>query len=346
MRLRFIQDYAEWQEVFDGIPPHLQDVHYSYSYAKIQKIDRGGEVVLAVAEFNDGKILQVFHRLFIPESKFTDLTNVYGFGGPLGIGNVGTEQYTEFAAAVAELCKSNFTISEYCCLHPLLNRNIMPLLSNVEISVNKYTVVIENLPVFDLKCTARRVRRGVKAAIENGIEIVEDENPAAFASLYLKSMDLLQAHERWRKPYEYWSAHSKSVGARWFFAKDESGYHRGLLTVGIGKTAYAHFLGNDGERRNDGLDDLLYYTAALRLRDSGVLRFHLGGGTTSEPNDPLFLFKSSFSSARYQVASYTRIFDHIAYADLLAATAAKEIATLGRLSAVKAWFPQYRRPAV
>jgi hypothetical protein len=154
-------------------------------------------------------------------------------------------------------------------------------------------------------------------------------------------MDLLNADRRWRYPLKYWLAHEQeAVGAQWFYLIRD-GAHRALLTVGQGETAYAHFLGSDGQRYQ-GYDELLYFEAATRLMASGFKRFHLGGGTTMRANDSLLMFKRKFSKTMYRVGSYHRVVDQEVFDYLKRQKERDEKRQHGRVS-MDEWFPPYRR---
>ena len=155
---------------------------------------------------------------------------------------------------------------------------------------------------------SRRVRRGLAAANHRSdARFSEAADVAAFSALYDCAMVAKNAASRWRHGLDYFRRYDERVGTRWFFAESKNG-KRGLLTIGIGKRAYAH----------------------------------LGGGTTRLAGDSLLAFKSGFSNIRVPLFGYSRVFDAATYAILTSERAAVEIAKFGRESN-QHWFPAYRR---
>ena len=118
-----------------------------------------------------------------------------------------------------------------------------------------------------------------------------------FASLYTRAMDEKKATQYWRFPREYLDAHYDELAARVFYASDSNGGVRMLMVIGGYGTAYAHFLGSNGESPRAGLDEALYCHAAKIFKWDGYQRFHLGGGTTRDDFDPLLAFKADFAMA-------------------------------------------------
>src|SRR6266699_3661091 len=64
-----------------------------------------------------------------------------------------------------------------------------------------------------------------------------------------------------------------------------------MLAVGDG-TAYYHLAANSDAYPRVCANDLLVHEMAQHAMRSGCKRFHLGGGATSDPADPVLFFKS------------------------------------------------------
>lgn len=335
-------DRAEWDALIARLPLELQDVHFTSAYGRVQEATGAGKAILAVeTSAFGGFVAQPFLMRRIGDTELFDLTNLYGFGGPFvhalayssaSVGRMFLESLTAWA-------QENRVVSEHCVLHPLFAFFQLPLLESENIVFSKYVVVIEDLKTFYEYSVSRRIRRAVTDLRDRCI-MVEAPDALTFSRLYDKAMDRLAALSRWRFEPEYWEAHLREpVGARVIHLLEKCESRRSLLVIGNGKTAYAHFLGSDGE---GDFDPILYFDTARYLAKQGYDRFHLGGGLTEREDDPLFFFKSGFSKARYRVGSYRRIFQPNVYATLEGDKARREVETFGRESTAT-WFPAYRR---
>lgn len=340
-------DREEWDALIARLPLPLRDVHLTSAYGRIQHT-LGGMAIAAVLEGDHGSfVLQPFVKRVVPYNGYSgfDLVSPYGFGGPVsnvvGAGALRTGGKA-FRLHFREWCRENI-ISEFTTVHPLLASHQVHLLQSVNMIWTKEVVVID-LENFSEETVHRRVRRGLKTARKQWVVAEVGRNPVnylGFADLYQRSMQCKKAAQRWYYGPDYFSAHDDSVGARWFYIDG----HRALLTIGVGENAYAHFLGSDSEHRHSGLDDLLYFEAAMALKKSGVKWFHLGGGLTNEAADSLLAFKSGFSDLRYMVGNYSVIHDRERYTALEMLKNDDEVSAYGRRS-MQEWFPAYRREFV
>jgi hypothetical protein len=334
-------DQGKWDSlVFYRFP--TPDVHFTSAYVRLQTTS---EITGRLAVFDDGNdlVIQPFMMQRLPSGLSYDITSPYGYGGSISKSN---PPGPGFQKAFLEWARDSNVVAEHCCLNPFYKANLSsgpPLL----LAVRSKPVVVIDLQNFSLEKTRRRVRRGYKNAVSLGMEVTEEDNSISalqFWDLYRTSMETKGANAAWRHSYNYFSRHDfEPVGARWFFIKLGAQYYRALLTIGIGETAYAHFLGTSNELRHEGLDEMLYLGAASALARSGFKYFHLGGGLTTDPMDSLLAFKSGFSDMRLTAWRFGRVFDQSAYDSLLFDTGKNEVKTHGRIS-IASWFPAYRRP--
>jgi hypothetical protein len=338
-------DRAEWDALFARLPPELQDVHFTSAYARVQMSHCASHAMLATFAKNSQFVMQPFLLSPVANGEYFDLSSLYGYGGPVGTdGELGSA----FQNELWNWARREYVVAEFCALHPLFDQIQSALLDLVTRTymVSKEVVIVE-LAEFDAEHVSRRVRRGVKSAKEAGAR-VHDGTPRGFSVLYDMAMKRLGAGDSWKYPHEYWDAHQREhVGAKFYelsTMRPNGILQRSLLTVGTNGTAYAHFLGSDGESRREGLDDYLYFEAARDLRSHGFKRFHLGGDAeTTAPTNSLLQFKSGFSDKRLTAKRYGRIFDASGYDSLCNRMAMHEHEQHGRESTAQ-FFPMYRRP--
>ena len=332
-----------WDALIDSLPPNRRDIHFTSSYGRVQEV-LGGESILAVMRRDDMFIAQPFIVRATPyDAQWSDLCSPYGYGGFVTNGEWVFDLAMEFRKAKISWCMDNNIVSEFCYIHP----RVGGVAGADDVRLVKDIIFID-LSKFSEATVARRIRRGViKARAMSGGMIQLQDQPVArerFASLYDTAMVFKHAAARWRFPRAYLDAHYDELNAKLFYVTNDEGGARILMVVGAYGTAYAHFLGSNGLSMQGGLDELLYCEAARWLREHDYEYFHLGGGLTDAPDDPLLFFKSGFSPTRHKVASYSRVYNDHAYQKLTGQKMAEEYSHNGRVS-TSVFFPAYRREA-
>lgn len=341
------RDSERWAEYALRSP--TVDVHFGPGYARTQE-ELGGVAWLAVVDFeNGGFVAQPFIARAVPfrDTGYSDLASFYGYGGPFS--NCTDRQQLvgmgiHFEAQLRRWAFEASIVAEYCCLHPFAAQQQSDILFHCDVKPTKEVVSIDLTQLSEANF-ARRVRRGLNIAKASGVTIWRgkpEEHIALFDALYTLSMQAKNAERRWYFPRRYFAAHFENMDGGLFFANVDGVVCRALMVIGSGATAYAHFLGSTGAHRDRGVDETLYYEAAQSLRDVGYKKFHLGGGRTSDPNDSLLLFKSGFSSLRFPVARYERIYQPSAYSLLVEKKRREEVVENGVESTAN-FFPLYRR---
>lgn len=346
---------ALWDSVVEGLPPNRRDIHFTSAYGRVQE-RLGGQALLALMTFEAGVIAQVFIKRPVPSdldngTDLYDLCSPYGYGGPMSsIQDQTTSMMASvgFRARLRSWAASNRIVSEFSYLHPLMFELPVSMLVGENLQRVRSVAVIL-LTDLSEKTVSRRVRRGLKRARDGSYRVVEvSKEPIehdTFSRLYRQSMDRMKASSHWHFSDKYFDAHYSELGARLFMTSDivaERPVARILMVIGGYGTAYAHFLGSDGQCRDAGLDELLYFDVAQKLAAEGYMRFHLGGGLSSDDNDPLLAFKRGFGGMTIDLQCCRRIFDADGYAVLAGRKQAAEINEHGRAS-VSGFFPEYRR---
>lgn len=342
-----------WMALFRALPTHLQDIHWLPAYARAQERE-GERAVLHV--FRDGErfIMQAFMVRAI-EGGWSDRTSLYSFGGPVGKGATPwlIETFHEYLSVAFG---PDYPVAcEFSTLHPLHVDHQTGLLraerAPHDIAVIKDVVVMDLSPMREemLAACARHTRRSIAKALERGVWVVRErpdrDNVEMFIDLYVKSLERLSAGARWMKTLDHIEGyfHDRDLeGHVHIFTANFVGVHRALLVLHWGGAAYAQFLGSNGENFAWGMDDLLYFEAAVKLKEYGCHRFVLGGGLTADPSDRLLAFKAGFSDNRAPLRSYFRIGNPAAYESLAKAQREIELVAHGRES-TSSFLPIYRR---
>jgi lipid II:glycine glycyltransferase (peptidoglycan interpeptide bridge formation enzyme) len=77
-----------------------------------------------------------------------------------------------------------------------------------------------------------------------------------------------------------------------------------------------HLAGSDKKYSSYGVNNFLLWNMVKTLKEKGIKRFHLGGGTNSDPDNSLFRFKESFSNNKANYYIGKLIFNEGKYKEL------------------------------
>jgi hypothetical protein len=349
IRLADADGFRQWADVIAALPVAWQDVHLSAGYAAAQ-VHLGVEPMLAVYEAHDYRVVQPFalRKISIGGIDATDVANLYGYGGPAS--DHSWQLYAWFHEALMGWFADQDIVSEFCALNPMLGDRQRKLVKAKVELVERKPVVVVNLLHPPGQGYRDRRRAGIKAALNAGVRV--SPTPGQTADDDRRINDFIYLYDL--------TMHRKCAGSRWFFPvaylKDlcrigtlfvaEIGGEvesAGLLLTSRSGDAYYHFAASAAGHSN-GANDLLVHEMANHARDIGMRRFHLGGGVTSVPDDPVLFYKAGFSDDRLMTTTYFRIIDREAYDDLCVAKRVQEIAETG-VEFASAFLPMYRREA-
>jgi hypothetical protein len=286
--------------------------------------------------------------------EYEDIANPYGYGGPLYACGAHAAPESLLAAFEREFlayCESASFASEFCSLHPLVgNPGDVERTGSVTLTAEKEIVYLDLAA--DETEIWQGVRKGHKSSVTRArrenvkVERVagNEQNLAAFQTLYYATMERHQAAERWFFPQSYFGNCLEILGdarASLHFATVGGELAVAAMLIHDFGIAYYHFAGSDPRFNASSAGNLLVYESALWARRSGYRYFHLGGGVTASPEDSLFLFKSGFSGLRATLYTYNRVLNEQVYRTLSGLKADYERNT--GWNGNTAYFPLYRR---
>lgn len=303
------RDAAQWQSLIDQLPLEYRDVHFTPAYARVQQ-SLGHPCYAAVYQWQDFFILQPFMQ------RRGEVVSFYGGGGPISnlIGKADYRLWLWFEQEFAEWRKANKITGEYTRLHPMFEREQRRMLRestlNIEHLREAVTVRIDTDDDKLLKSFSRNRQRGIKDACQQGAHVEYSSDTELFGILYDESMERLHATDVWKYHKRVWQAYQSQLGNDYlslFIARLDSTKAMLMVLHGNGK-AYAQFIASNGLPNISGISDLLYSVSMKHCRDVGCKTYFMGGGTTSEVDDPLLQYKSGFSKVRVPVYFYKRQF--------------------------------------
>lgn len=295
----------------------LIDVKYATEIFKNTFIDRGGSPYLhpfyIIADskrdanlsphfflFKEGAevFYYAFHLSPVPgETDLFDIQSPYGYGGP--ISTTGNEDFLHSAwKDFSQWCKGNNVLAEFVRFHPFLeNYRIFP----GETVYDRDVVCINLTPPDIFKAYSPRARTAIRKAQKNGLEVEWYSGKQflpIFRDIYLDRMQKINAdhfyffsdayfHElmNWNHSHlTICSLNGEPLAAAIFLSGNaQMEYHLSAAT---------------SEGKALSATNLIIHEAAIRAKILGCTQLNLGGGTDSSTDNPLFCFKSSFSTLR------------------------------------------------
>ncbi len=354
-----------WRELISMLPRSARDLHFIPEYYEIYRRTYGFEPMLAVIKDDNAVVLQPFVVRTLHDPPFTgaspparDIANAYGYGGPVGIGEAA--DVLRLAPRFGELLHRHLIdlgiASEFCSLHPFLLDRQRPLVEAMGLSPSfeKSVAYLDARQCGDDLVTSlgRGTRSKIARARRKGVQVQKVEanqaNLRAFEALYRSTMQRKGAADRWFFPDGYFSNCVLELGSErtsLFFATVEGSLASAYFLIHDFDTAYYHFGASDERFFDARPNDLMLVETAQWTVRSGFLRYHLGGGVSSSPDDTLMKFKSSVGKATAPLYTCFRVHDASSYDRMASMKKRYEIETYGSESA-STFLPVYRRSHV
>ena len=357
-------DVGRWSDLIAGLEPSQRDIHFLPQYAMIYERTYGHEPFLAFYGDSNRYVVQVFIKRELNQLPFLqgqgvsrryfDIASPYGYGGPayrapdLG---VAVSLYRVLRRELAAWCVEHQIPTEFVNLHPLLENERVVADASIAIAPVK-EVVYFNCSVGETGLWAgmsRGHKSNLRRAQKAGISVVKvqpsTQNFADFTRLYYLTMDRKRAADRWYFPERYFADCIEQLGSSrtsLFLAMSAGTVASAYLLMHDFGVAYYHFAGSDPRFFDLRANNAIMYETALWAANSGLKRYHLGGGVGSSEDDPLFRFKAGFSPLRATLFSYGIVHHEPTYRELCEMKSRHEIATAGAISS-SGYFPTYRR---
>jgi hypothetical protein len=260
-------------------------------------------------------------RAWLPQAGagLKDMETAYGYGGPWS-----TSADPAFLAgagrALEEACRERGIIAAFLRFHPLLgNEGLAP---GFQVTPERETVCVdlEDADIW-MNQISQKNRNMIRRAERDGAEVRIDPGFAdlgGFRALYDETMGRLGAHGSYRFGDAYYAGLEQGLAGQGFVARClyEGRLIAAALILARDGLAHYHLSGSLREYQRLAPNNLMLYRVILHLREKGYRRFHLGGGLSGDPDDPLFRFKLAFSPRTCRFHIGKRIFSPEEYARL------------------------------
>lgn len=298
----FVTD--KWDSYLSLFSAKDKDIYFMEEYVKLYETDTEKGVCCVAKEGNSIMLFPFLVRSFsFLGTEYHDFETVYGYGGP--IFNVEDSFFQQKALKEAfDYLKDNNYICGFVRFHTLL-KTYKAFNAN-DIIFDRNTVAID-LTLSEEEIWSKEIhsknRNVIRKAEKAGLKYVADSDYKYlddFIRLYNGTMDKLSADDFYYFDDNYYAD----------FVKNNPNSFLGVvlldnmvLSAAIfmydGIYGHYHLSGSDKQFLNYSPNNFMLYYSALELQKRGVELFHLGGGTTSNPEDSLFAFKKKFSPFLY-----------------------------------------------
>ncbi len=257
-------------------------------------------------------------RAWVPQAEpgMKDMETAYGYGGPWS--NSSDPEFLAGAGhALEEACRDRGIMAAFLRFHPMLgNEGLAP---GFQVIPERETVCVDlEDPDIWMNQISQKNRNMIRKAKKEGVTVRIDTGFAdltGFRELYDGTMERLGAHASYRFGDGYYARLAQGLAGGGFVARCHFGGRliAAALILAWDRVAHYHLSGSLREFQKLAPNNLMLYQAILALRERGYRRFHLGGGLSGAPGDPLLKFKQAFSrhSLRFHIGK--RIFSPEAY---------------------------------
>jgi hypothetical protein len=301
---------AEWDSVMlalDGLDTYT-GLHYHQLSALLETPGTQPTLVHYAGLYGEMALPLLLRPL--PERNGWDASSAYGYGGPVGSGEV----REAFGAALTGWAWANSVVATFLRLHPLLdNARLVP--SSAELVELGPTVGWDVGRGRDLRAAMHRHhRRLVRKADEAGLQIDIVQRPASldeFRGLYRMTMQRRRADAFYSFGPAYWKALVAEEGRGDLVLVEgrvEGRLVAALLCFVHRPWLHYHLGASDDDARSIGASHRCFLAAAQWAQAQGLSCFHLGGGVGSGTDSPLLTFKHRFDPAtallRFHIAKF------------------------------------------
>ena len=286
----YLLDWAMWESKLAEFPQGQRDIHFEPAYVAAYAAEIGAKALCATYDGGRG-----IYPFVLKEGPPKEVACAYGYGGQLIEGSVTV--WDDFD----KWCTKNGVQREFYRTHPFVHETVIP---------SEKRIVYMDL---SLKPEAE-LRKGHKSSLatarRSNVTIEPCDELELFRDMYLTTMGRLEASEYWMFSNKLLPALKTAypAGFQFLLAKVDGKPEAGCILLGAHQTCYYHYAGSYGRHRNIGVGQAIVVEAARWAKARGYTRLHLGGGTTADPKDPLFVFKSGFSKRRAWIYKYEREF--------------------------------------
>ena len=296
---------ARWDELLDRAMPD-SDIYFSESYCRLYETDTAKCQCFYFFEGEKHFFLPIIIDEFIhDEVTYYDFESPHGYSGPLTNFNEPSflaKAFDEFERLLIE----RDVVAGVIRFHPLLQNGLF-------LSDYMKMTHVQNTLAIDLRMSEDKIlldqvhpkhRNSIRKAEKSGLHFVIDTELRTidkFRELYTSTMDRVKANEFYKFSDKYFEDIAALKG-NIFVANviHERGLAASALILHGSEYGHYHLAASDPAQLKYGANNFLVFNCALYCKHIGNKWLHLGGGLSASSDDPLFRFKSRFSSGNFE----------------------------------------------
>jgi lipid II:glycine glycyltransferase (peptidoglycan interpeptide bridge formation enzyme) len=336
--IEIIKNKKEWDSFLDKVDYH--DFYHTYDYHKLS-IQKDEEFILLTYSENDTLIGLPFIVRQIPDSKYKDITSVYGYAGPVSKNYNEHFDNLKFSVALDSYLKNQKIVSVFSRLNPFINfqHNILK-----GIGETRHLGKIVNIDLTEpLDVQRQKYQRRIKSQINKARRMCTvkkastNEEVLDFIDIYYKNMDRVQARSSYyfKPDYFFKFLESKTLQTDLLITtlNETNEIIAGAMFIKTNNIVQYHISGSKEEFLDIAPIKLLIDEMRILATLENYQYFNLGGGYGSL-NDSLLRFKLSFSKKTADFYLWQYVVNQELYDNL---TNSKQVKQLD-------YFPEYRNP--
>jgi len=311
---------SHWDNLLNNFPAEKQDVYFKEEYVRLYETDEEKAFCLVCQEENKILLFPLLRRAFVFNGiTYYDFETAYGYGGP--VANNDDESFRNRAlCALKEYCAQNGFVAGFVRFHPLF-QNQEGFETIGRLIADRKTVTIDLNQTMDEVWSNEihsKNRNVIRKAEKAGCTFIVDDkydHLEDFIRLYDSTMDKLSADGFYYFDDNYYKNLVAGIPDSFLGCVEDAGGK--IISAAIfmycGTYGHYHLSGSDKSQLSLSPNNFMLWEAAKELQKRGVKRFHLGGGTSGDEENSLFLFKRRFSKDTCQFYIGKLVFNQAAY---------------------------------
>ncbi|MCA9785771.1 MAG: GNAT family N-acetyltransferase [Calditrichaeota bacterium] len=340
-------------EVATALSDLSHDVYHLPEYLQLCADQENAEPLYYIGNQGRTRVLIPLLRRPIPgelspDEPLWDLASPYGYPCPLVSLPDSQDSLVSLFEGFRKTAAEAGIVSAFLRLHPLYSIPLDQLRSVGELFTHGQTVYMDlQLSEEDgWRETRQRHRGQIRQLLREGFHCELDcwEYYPEFQQIYLDTMARVGATSYYHFDIEYFDGLREALGERLHLACVLSPQNKlaaaALFMRQSGLLQY-HLSGTRDEFLQLGPSKLMFHELRHWGCDKGLRFLHLGGGLGGSNTDPLFRFKSGFSSLKADFHSFRMVIDHERFEFLTRRRA--ELEGPGFEENLGSFFPAYRK---
>lgn len=289
----------KWEAVIDEFSSDRKEIYHTANYYKTWIEHEQAKAFCFYARIEDKVFIYPFFLKSIEgyglDKQYYDIFTAYGYGGVLTDGDPGIREIFEFNGIFNDWCSDNNVVAEFLRQDPLHCHPVR----DIEFQHVRFNIYASKTGEYEIPDES--ARRKVKKAIKSGLTAEIDkelETMDDFISLYKLTME----RKGMDKFYNFTSLYFNNIIE---YLKDYTtliNIKKGNITIAslivfiYNEIANFHLGASDFRYMQYRMNDLLTKEAIDYCISKGCKIINIGGGTTVNPDDPLFAFKKKFGN--------------------------------------------------